>query len=352
MATLSPKPRVAIVGAGVIGLSVGLCLTETFKDRLDVTIIANKFSPDTTSDRAGAVYILGSAVAGSDHDTKKYSPATFHFLKRLYDSNLRDEIGLRIIHMYSLYDEKFTGDLWFKDLLMNFKDLSREEAKELGLPYQQYQSIHSFDTYLVKGVKYLPWLMEKIRKDGGLIEKRNIANLAELSNYDIIINCTGLGARELVGDEGVIPVRGQIVAVKAPAMSQEAISYHTHWSGSNHHELTYFYPHKDVVLLGGTAEPLTWSTIPDPMTAQGIYDRCLQLAPGLKEAEVVGGWACLRPYRESVRLEVEDPSSSPVIIHNYGHGSQGVIMSWGSALETVKLVQECLEKKKKPLSKL
>ncbi len=107
-ATLPPKPRVAIVGAGVIGLSVGLCLTETFKDQLDVTIIADKFTPDTTSDRAGVVYIVGSAVAGSDHDTKKYSPATYHFLKRLYDY-LRDEIGLRIIHMYCLYDEKFTG---------------------------------------------------------------------------------------------------------------------------------------------------------------------------------------------------------------------------------------------------
>ncbi len=57
MATCPTAPRVAIVGAGVIGLSVGLCLLEQYSKEVDVTIMADKFSPETTSDSAGGIII-------------------------------------------------------------------------------------------------------------------------------------------------------------------------------------------------------------------------------------------------------------------------------------------------------
>ena len=62
------KPHIAVVGAGVIGLSVSLCLTEMYGSQLNLTIIADKFSPDTTSDHAGAVFIPGGnyVPGGSD----------------------------------------------------------------------------------------------------------------------------------------------------------------------------------------------------------------------------------------------------------------------------------------------
>ena len=70
-------------------------------------------------------------------------------------------------------------------------------------------------------------------------------------------------------------------------------------------------------------------------------------APELKGAEIVGGWACLRPVRRTVRLEIESTSPSvPLVIHNYGHGGHGIILSWGCALDTAKMVQSCLEKKR------
>ena len=53
----SSVPRVVIVGAGVIGLSTGLCLLETYRNQLDVTVMANRFTPDTTSDHAGAIFV-------------------------------------------------------------------------------------------------------------------------------------------------------------------------------------------------------------------------------------------------------------------------------------------------------
>ena len=64
--------------------------------------------------------------------------------------------------------------------------------------------------------------------------------------------------------------------------------------------IVYILPCKDVVLLRGTAEANNWSTTPDPKTAQKIYQDCLKLAPELKGAEVIRGWACLQPVRERV----------------------------------------------------
>ena len=39
---------------------------------------------------------------------------------------------------------------------------------------------------------------------------RKIYDLKELSGFDVIVNCTGLGANQLVGDNAVQPLRGQV----------------------------------------------------------------------------------------------------------------------------------------------
>ena len=181
-------------------------------------------------------------------------------------------------------------------------------------------------------------MMKKIKENGGLIAQYKVESLSELSGYDIVINCTGLGSRELVTN--TLPVQGQIVVVRAPWM--KTIHYNGEHDLSN---IAYILPYKDVVLLCGTSDPLNWSTTPDPKTAEAIYKKCLELVPELKGAEVIGGWACLRPIRYRVRLELENHPNSPMVIHNYGHGGHGIILSWGCALDTVELVQECLEKR-------
>ncbi len=228
-----------------------------------------------------------------------------------------------------------------KGLLMNEKELSKEEMRALGPEYERFQTVFSGSTFFIKGTKYLPWLMKRIRERGGLIVKQKLESLVELSAYDIVINCTGLGALELVGDAKMYPVRGQVVVVRAPKVTRFVHVHSSQKPGST--KRTYVLLHKDHAVLGGTTEPHNWSTVPDPGTAQDILERCCQVDPGLKGAEVIGGWACLRPTRESgVRLEVDSTQRDPMVVHNYGHGGYGVILSWGCAQETVQLVQQSL----------
>lgn len=61
----------------------------------------------------------------------------------------------------------------------------------------------------------LPYLMERFNKAGGKVIKQEVESLAEFSEkgYDVIVNCTGLGARKIVPDENMYPTRGQVVRV-------------------------------------------------------------------------------------------------------------------------------------------
>ena len=41
----------------------------------------------------------------------------------------------------------------------------------------------------------------------------------------VVVNCTGIGARSLVPDESLVPVRGQIVVAENPGISEFYIDH-------------------------------------------------------------------------------------------------------------------------------
>lgn len=72
-----------------------------------------------------------------------------------------------------------------------------------------------FLTYACEPVRLLPWLAKQFLEAGGKLRKRKIYALHELidDGYDLIINCSGIGARLLAGDSTVAPIRGQVARV-------------------------------------------------------------------------------------------------------------------------------------------
>lgn len=49
---------------------------------------------------------------------------------------------------------------------------------------------------------------------GGNILNKKINNFSEVAkDYDIIVNCTGLGAKTLCDDDNLVPIRGQVIKV-------------------------------------------------------------------------------------------------------------------------------------------
>ena len=58
----------------------------------------------------------------------------------------------------------------------------------------------------------MPWLRQRIESGGGTFRQLFVNDLAEVEG-DVIVNCVGLGARELCNDNDVKPARGQIMFI-------------------------------------------------------------------------------------------------------------------------------------------
>ena len=329
--------HVAVVGAGVIGLSVAAHLVElALPERLVVTLIADKFSPHTASDKSGGLVVPPDVPAGvdasrSDRQEKRWVCSTFKRLHTLYNSENGGEVGLKMVHGY--YPAKADSSVsWWKDVVLGFRAADDSEAAMLSL---QGKPIYAFSSYTVQVKTYLPWLLQCFIKAGGIARQAKVNNLSELSSYDIVINCTGIGAAQLVDDPMLYPAAGHVVSVKAPWVTQFFLEP---LSGKYRAQV---FPHIDSVFLGGTFDSKNISLDVAPEEVAEIMRRCQAVVPSLSGAEIVDTWVGVRPMRKGgVRLEREEGTHHPVVIHCYGHGHRGVSASWGCAEEVGGIVAD------------
>lgn len=182
---------------------------------------------------------------------------------------------------------------------------------------------------------HLDWLEERVRAAGGSVERRTVTSFDEAAaEAATVVNCTGLGARELVPDTGMRPVRGQLVMVENPGI-EEWFTEADPAAGAT----TYFFPQPGRLVLGGTAGTDDWSTVPDPRTAEEIVARCARVRPEIARARIIGHRVGLRPARDAgVRIEAEPLPGGGRLVHNYGHGGAGVTVALGCAEATARLV--------------
>ncbi|WP_419723936.1 FAD-dependent oxidoreductase [Streptomyces pratensis] len=182
---------------------------------------------------------------------------------------------------------------------------------------------------------HLAWLERRLLAAGGAVERRAVTGFGEVAARGrAVVNCTGLGARELVPDPGVRPVRGQLVVVENPGI-EEWFTRADPASAAT----TYFFPQPGRLVLGGTAEADDPRTEADPVTAREIVARCARVRPEIAGARVLGHRVGLRPVREAgVRIEAETLPGGGLLVHNYGHGGAGVTVAWGCARAAAALV--------------
>ncbi|NSC24780.1 FAD-dependent oxidoreductase [Streptomyces albus subsp. chlorinus] len=185
---------------------------------------------------------------------------------------------------------------------------------------------------------YLPYLVGRFEAAGGRWERRAARSLAQAAAVaPVVVNCSGLGARELVPDPSVRAVRGQILVVENPGVEEWYVA-----ASSGADETTYLLPQPYGVVLGGTAQDGAEEREPDPATAEAIVRRCAAVDPRLADAKVLEHRVGLRPFRPSVRLEAQrlpdGRGGEALCVHNYGHGGAGVTVSWGCAVDAARLV--------------
>lgn len=182
---------------------------------------------------------------------------------------------------------------------------------------------------------HLAWLERRLVAAGGAVELRAAAGFEEAAAQSpVVVNCAGLGARELVPDAGMRPVRGQLVVVENPGI-EEWFAQADPASATT----TYFFPQPGGLVLGGTAEADDERRAPDPVTAREIVARCARVRPEIAGTRRLGHRVGLRPVRVAgVRIEAESLPGGGLLVHNYGHGGAGVTVAWGCARAAAALV--------------
>jgi glycine/D-amino acid oxidase-like deaminating enzyme len=103
--------------------------------------------------------------------------------------------------------------------------------------------------------------------------------------------------------------------------------------------LAYIFPRQTDVLLGGTHVDHDNRTEVCDTDTHGIIDRCTQLMPSLKNAQVKWISSGLRPGRPSVRVELESGVLHVPLVHNYGHGGAGMTLHWGCAQDVADMLR-------------
>jgi D-amino-acid oxidase len=318
----APQPPIVVVGAGVAGLTTALVLA---REGAKVRVIARDRSPHTTSDIAAAVW-YPFRVGPADR-ALAWSRRTLEVFRTLLPL---PEAGVTWLPGIDLHPDAGAADPWWKDAVPSFRRAERDE-----LP-PGFGDGFVLEAPVVRMPVYLKWLEARLASRGVFIEAREVDGLdACFSESPVVVNATGLGARDLLGDRDVRPVRGQIVRV-APGGAARFVQ-----ADHGPCELAYVIPRPDCIVLGGTQDEDAWDTSVDPEVARGIVARCEALEPGLRGAPVLSHAVGLRPWRREVRLEAEIRRGG-TLVHNYGHGGAGVTLSWGCAEEAARLALSAL----------
>ncbi|NTX40432.1 FAD-binding oxidoreductase [Myxococcus sp. CA033] len=309
---------IVILGGGVSGLSCAIRLQEAGHT---VEVWARELSPHTTSDVAAAVWY--PYRAWPQERVSAWAKRTYTVLASLAQE--RPEAGILMVPGVEVF-RRHVEDPWWRDSVPDFR---RARADEL--PPGLLEGYH-FTAPVIEMPRYLPFLMARLRELGGHIIQREVRSLDEAwASASLVVNCTGLGARDVVGDETLFPVRGEVLRVSPPPTDRFIFDDECE-SG-----MAYVIPRSRDCILGGTAEEGNASLVPDALKARAILERNAPLLPDGAKLDVVEHKVGLRPGRPTVRLEVE-VLGERVVVHDYGHGGAGVTLSWGCAEEVVQLV--------------
>ena len=189
-------------------------------------------------------------------------------------------------------------------------------------------------------MRLLAFLINQFTSRGGRVTQARLTSLEELvGRYDVIVNCCGMGARELLKDERMVPLRGQIIRVRAPWIKMFYLAE------NNDGTYTYICPASDFVVVGGCKQEGVDDVTYSQSDHDAMWRRACEVMPSLRRATKLGDWMGVRPARTPLRVEAEVmrfPSGEVKVVHNYGHGSDGIALGYGTSAHAVRLVNQLL----------
>jgi D-amino-acid oxidase len=327
------KKRVAVVGAGVSGLTTAIVFAERGHH---IEIFADETGQETTSAAAAAIWF--------PYDTEpaeKVVPWALETYKVLADltRDLKSGVSMIELRQYSRTGQIQIPD-WAHSLGARPLAASPVATALWAVPNRppdggyKFSSGFSLRVPLMDTTVYLDYLRDRLMNSGGLIHSGiHLQTLEDVdSKFQLLVNCSGFGAKSLVHDADLEPHRGQVAIVPKIDNLECAIV-------CDDTPLMYAIPRRNDSVFGGTNEVSEDRRVGSATTARIVAEcsRVLKIGQPKILAEKVG----LRPFRKSgVRVEAGKLNDGRTMIHNYGHGGAGFTLSWSCAREASELAAD------------
>jgi glycine/D-amino acid oxidase-like deaminating enzyme len=239
---LAQRPRrVAVAGAGAIGLTTARVAQRA---GLKVRIYCKDRPPEVRSSSATGLWTPDSRICASDAMPAGFE-AQWEAMARSSFKTYQSLLGLAGNPVewrdgYALSDSPFDqplpddddGEPDYPDLAERIADIHpRSQTLAAGEHPFRAPHVRRFTQMTFNIASYQRLLMDDFLREGGEFETREFRHPREFGGLrePVVVNCTGYGARALLGDESVIPVRGQT----ARLVPQPEVDYMLSWRGHN-----------------------------------------------------------------------------------------------------------------------
>ncbi|WAR12210.1 OXDD-like protein [Mya arenaria] len=270
---------IAVIGAGVVGLSTAVNIQEVLPGR-HVTVIADRFTTGTTSHGAAGIIrpTLEKTPVKDVDQFRKWSDDSFGWFHHLNVDLDPSQTGVQRLTGYQFNTDAESNTKYpFHHVIdYDFCELSDEELNRLPGNY------------------------------------RKMLSAGELCRN---------------GGQNIVPGYGNVPRTRTshPGKSSvvEALLRMGPWQQ--------LHISGDSVVLGGTRQKGEEDVSEGEPWFTNILDACSKLVPGLKNAPIESKWIGLRPHRTYV-------------VHNYGHGANGIFLSWGTAIEAAAITKDLATK--------
>lgn len=253
--------RAAVAGGGIMGLTTARLLQDA---GWQVTVYTRDMLRHTTSNVGGgqwtptSVFEEGVATAAFEAQFRTAARISHHAYQNLAGAGY----GVSFVENYYLGDEPMALPYYLRALPELFTSVADLEPHQHPFPVPH---VRRTVTLMIEPATFLRRVRDDFLRAGGRFDIRHFGSREALLALEepVIFNCTGLGAKALFDDDGMVPAKGQLVLLPP----DPAVDFLTVGGGR---DVTYMFPRSGEILLGGSFQPGDWSRHPEPEVTERI----------------------------------------------------------------------------------
>ena len=289
-ATEHQSRQAAVIGCGSVGLT---CARQLQRRGFDVTIYAASVPPNVTSNMSLAGFTPLSGLVSNDRRTPEWDAQFIRaagIAYRQLQLMAGPYFGVSWVDNYSLTDDlpqpqQPNPGAPQRTNLQEGLTPGREVLQPGEHPFPTKYAIRSPEIRIEPSI-YLEALVREFQLFGGAIVIRKFEAPRDLMTLrePIVMNCTGLGARDLFNDQELVPLKGQLTVM----VPQHEIDYGT--NGGDRAPQTrgslgiHMMPRSDGIILGGTSQRGVWTLEPDESERKRVVDSHIAVFSAMRTA--------------------------------------------------------------------